>query len=155
MKFLKPFLSHFIYFAVTLLHRDMSKTPVKASVVPVVATVVPMPAPGTPISFKVVVEGALLLASMAAWNNAIQNSVKFLYPYKRESAVGEIIYATVVTVICIAIVALVEYISYLEAVYDKQVTDSITNITEIVPSGTSAVSKAADVSAATTVTVAN
>lgn len=126
---------------------------VTATVAPVAATVTPLPKPNTPISFKVVVEGALLLASMAAWNNAIQNSVKFLYPYKRESAVGELIFASIVTVLCIAIVALVEYLSYLEQVYEKQVTTAITNITEIIPSGTDVVNKAADMSAASTVSV--
>lgn len=125
---------------------------ITASVVPLATSVVPMPKPETPIGFKIVVEGALLLAAMSAWNNAIQNSVKFLYPYRRESALGELIYATVVTVICIAIVALVEYMSYLEAVYDKQVTTAITNITEIVPDGTDVVNRAADTDAATTVT---
>lgn len=130
----------------------MSKT-VTATVVPIAATVVPLPKPDSPISFKLVVEGALLLASMAAWNNAVQNSVKFLYPYKRESVSGEIIYATVITVICIAIVALIQYVTYLEQVYDKQVTTAITNITEIVPNGTDAVSGAANVDAGKTVSV--
>jgi len=132
-----------------------------ASTAPTTATLVPLESAvntsintsQAPISFTVVIEGALLLAVMAAWNNAIQNSIKYFYPYKQGSASGEIIFASIVTITCLAIVAAVQYASYLETEYQSQVTNAVTSITEIVPKGQTAVSTSADMSQAQVVNV--
>ena len=65
-----------------------------------------------PIDFKLLITSALAFAAALSWNDAVETSLRRLYPAgSAKSAHMTVVYAIVVTIIIILVVAAINYLS--------------------------------------------
>lgn len=65
-----------------------------------------------PIDFKLLITSALAFAAALSWNNAVETSIRRLYPAgSTKSAHVAVVYAIVVTVLIILVVVAINHLS--------------------------------------------